>query len=79
MPQTTRPPVLSCTLRRWRCSGQAAQQREALSGEVVAITGSNGKTVVKEWLYELLGAPEYIHRTHASFNSELGVPLTLSL
>jgi len=60
-------------LRAW-----AAQQREALSGEVVAITGSNGKTVVKEWLYELLGAPEYIHRTHASFNSELGVPLTLS-
>ena len=60
-------------LRAW-----AAQQREALPGEVVAITGSNGKTVVKEWLYELLGAPEHIHRTHASFNSELGVPLTLS-
>ena len=33
-------------LRSW-----AAQQREVLSGEVVAITGSNGKTVVKEWLY----------------------------
>ncbi len=55
-----------------------AEQRAQLPGEVLAITGSNGKTVVKEWLYELLGAPEEVHRTHASFNSVLGVPLTLS-
>ena len=60
-------------LRAW-----GGEQRAQLSGDVLAITGSNGKTVVKEWLYELLGAPEEVHRTHASFNSVLGVPLTLS-
>jgi alanine racemase len=60
-------------LRAW-----GREQRKQLKGEVIAITGSNGKTVVKEWLYELLGAPEDVHRTHASFNSSLGVPLTLS-
>jgi len=60
-------------LRAW-----GGEQRAQLAGDVLAITGSNGKTVVKEWLYELLGAPEEVHRTHASFNSVLGVPLTLS-
>ncbi|MEC8459066.1 MAG: alanine racemase [Bacteroidota bacterium] len=60
-------------LRAW-----GREQRKQVKGEVIAITGSNGKTVVKEWLYELLGSPEHVHRTHASFNSSLGVPLTLS-
>lgn len=60
-------------LRNW-----AALKRTALTGPVLAITGSNGKTVVKEWIYQLLGNANEVHRTPGSFNSELGVPLTLS-
>ena len=60
-------------LRNW-----AAMKRAALAGPVLAITGSNGKTVVKEWIYQLLGNATVVHRTPGSFNSELGVPLTLS-
>ena len=60
-------------LRNW-----AALKRAALDGPVLAITGSNGKTVVKEWMYQLLGNANNVHRTPGSFNSEIGVPLTLS-
>ncbi len=44
---------------------------------IVGITGSNGKTVVKEWLYELLNADFNIHRSPRSFNSQLGVAISL--
>ena len=56
----------------------AAKHRDGLRGEVVAITGSNGKTIVKEWLYRLLqaaGLPTY--RSPASHNSQLGVALSV--
>lgn len=44
---------------------------------VIAITGSNGKTIVKEWLYQLL-APFYkIVKSPKSFNSQIGVPLSV--
>jgi len=44
---------------------------------VVAVTGSNGKTIVKEWLYQLL-APEFnIVKNPASYNSQVGVPLSV--
>jgi alanine racemase len=43
---------------------------------VVGITGSNGKTVVKEWLYQLLRADEHIVRSPGSWNSQVGVPLS---
>ncbi len=44
---------------------------------VIAITGSNGKTMVKEWLYQLL-SPEYnIVRSPKSFNSQIGVALSV--
>ena len=46
---------------------------------VIGITGSNGKTVVKEWLYQLLN-PEYvITRSPRSYNSQIGVPLSVWL
>lgn len=45
--------------------------------EVVAITGSNGKTVVKEWLYQLLSEESGIYRSPRSYNSQVGVPLSL--
>lgn len=44
---------------------------------VVGITGSNGKTVVKEWLYQLLRADEHIVRSPGSWNSQVGVPLSV--
>jgi len=55
----------------------AAFHRSQYSYPVIAITGSNGKTIVKEWLYQLL-APDYrIVRSPKSFNSQLGVALSL--
>jgi len=44
---------------------------------VIAITGSNGKTIVKEWLYHLLQPFANIVRSPRSFNSQLGVPLSI--
>ena len=44
---------------------------------VVGITGSNGKTVVKEWLYELLNSDFHVHISPRSFNSQLGVAISL--
>ncbi|RZM10075.1 MAG: bifunctional UDP-N-acetylmuramoyl-tripeptide:D-alanyl-D-alanine ligase/alanine racemase, partial [Pedobacter sp.] len=45
--------------------------------KVLAITGSNGKTIVKEWLYQLLAADFNIIRSPKSFNSQIGVPLSV--
>lgn len=44
---------------------------------VIGITGSNGKTVVKEWLYELLKDDYRIVRSPKSYNSQIGVPLSV--
>lgn len=45
--------------------------------KVLGITGSNGKTIVKEWLYQLLAADFNIIRSPKSFNSQIGVPLSV--
>lgn len=45
--------------------------------QVIGITGSNGKTVVKEWLYELLKEDYQITRSPKSYNSQIGVPLSV--
>jgi len=55
----------------------AAQRRKAWKGMLVAIGGSNGKTIVKEWLYQLMGPDSRVHRSPKSFNSQLGVALSL--
>ncbi len=47
------------------------------NAQVIAITGSNGKTVVKEWLYELLKDDYRITRSPKSYNSQIGVPLSV--
>ncbi len=47
--------------------------------EVVGITGSNGKTIVKEWLYQLLKDDYHIMRSPRSYNSQIGVPLSVWL
>ncbi|SEO09569.1 UDP-N-acetylmuramoyl-tripeptide--D-alanyl-D-alanine ligase [bacterium A37T11] len=55
----------------------AGQHRRRFNYPVIAITGSNGKTMVKEWLYQLL-SPEYrIVRSPKSYNSQLGVALSV--
>ena len=55
----------------------AAAKRRLFDGEVVAITGSNGKTIVKEWIHQCLGDSLRIHRSPKSYNSQVGVPLSV--
>ena len=57
----------------------AAYKRDKYHGQVIGITGSNGKTVVKEWLYELLKDDYRIVRSPRSYNSQIGVPLSVWL
>ena len=55
----------------------AAYVRNQYTGTVIGITGSNGKTVVKEWLYQLLKDDYTIVRSPKSYNSQIGVPLSV--
>ncbi|MBK7668307.1 MAG: hypothetical protein IPJ32_13790 [Sphingobacteriaceae bacterium] len=55
----------------------AAHHRQQFSLPVIAITGSNGKTMVKEWLYSLLKNHFNICRSPKSYNSQIGVPLSV--
>jgi len=55
----------------------AARHRRDFNFDVVAISGSNGKTVVKEWLYQLISKDFNIIRSPKSFNSQIGVPLSV--
>ena len=55
----------------------AAYKRSRYHGPVIGITGSNGKTVVKEWLYQLLKDDYRITRSPKSYNSQIGVPLSV--
>lgn len=57
----------------------AAYHREQFNIPVIAITGSNGKTTVKEWLYQLLSPDFNVCRSPRSYNSQVGVPLSLWL
>ncbi len=55
----------------------AERHREAFDIPVVGIAGSNGKTVVKEWLYRLLSPERNVTRSPRSYNSQIGVPLSV--
>ena len=55
----------------------AEQHRSRFQIPVIGITGSNGKTVVKEWLYQLLGPDRPTVRSPRSYNSQIGVPLSV--
>lgn len=57
----------------------AAYHRSKLDIPVIGITGSNGKTSVKEWLYQLLSPDFNICRSPRSYNSQVGVPLSVWL
>jgi len=54
-----------------------AAHRTSFHIPVIGITGSNGKTVVKEWLYQLLHTDYRIVRSPRSYNSQIGVPLSV--
>jgi Alr-MurF fusion protein len=51
--------------------------REQYTYPVVGITGSNGKTIVKEWLFQLMHQDKQITRSPRSYNSQVGVPLSV--
>jgi alanine racemase len=55
----------------------AAWHRNHFTYPVIGITGSNGKTIVKEWLYQLLHDDFNIVRSPKSYNSQIGVPLSV--
>lgn len=54
-----------------------ANHRAQFTYPVIGITGSNGKTIVKEWLYQLLQHEHNIVRSPRSYNSQTGVPLSV--
>ena len=55
----------------------AAYHRRQFDIPVIGITGSNGKTIVKEWLFQMLGPDHNIVRSPKSYNSQVGVPLSV--
>src|SRR5574344_1299062 len=55
------------------------RHRDEFNIPVVGITGSNGKTIVKEWLYQLLSPSKVVVRSPRSYNSQIGVPLSVWL
>ena len=57
----------------------AERHREEYDIPIVGITGSNGKTIVKEWLYQLLSPEMKVTRSPRSYNSQIGVPLSVWL
>ena len=57
----------------------AERHRDEFDIPIIGITGSNGKTMVKEWLYQLLLPSQKIVRSPRSYNSQIGVPLSVWL
>lgn len=55
----------------------AAFHRNKFDIPVIAITGSNGKTIVKEWLSQLLSLKYFVVKSPKSYNSQIGVPLSV--
>ena len=57
----------------------AERHRDEFDIPIVGITGSNGKTMVKEWLYQILSPQMVVTRSPRSYNSQIGVPLSVWL
>lgn len=55
----------------------AERHRESFRIPVIGITGSNGKTIIKEWLYQILSPDYVVTRSPRSYNSQIGVPLSV--
>jgi len=80
LPQASRFPGASFCLVDNTLEGLqalASVKRRSFGGEVVAITGSNGKTIVKEWIHQCLGNSIRTCRSPKSYNSQVGVPLSV--
>lgn len=54
-----------------------AYQRKLFKGPLIGITGSNGKTIVKEWLGQVLSQKFSVAKSPKSYNSQVGVPLSI--
>lgn len=54
-----------------------AYHRKQFDIPVIGITGSNGKTIIKEWLYQMMSPDKKIVRSPKSYNSQIGVPLSV--
>lgn len=54
-----------------------AKKRSGYSCPIIGITGSNGKTIVKEWIAQLISKSKVIVRSPKSYNSQIGVPLSV--
>ena len=70
-------PVIKVEDTRKALGGLAAARRQTFSGKVVAITGSNGKTTVKEMLSAIAAKQGEVLATRGNFNNDIGMPLTL--
>ncbi len=55
----------------------ATYHRNQFSIPIIGITGSNGKTTVKEWLFEILSKSSFVVKSPKSYNSQIGVPLSV--
>ena len=55
----------------------AAYHRKKFDIPIIGITGSNGKTIIKEWLYQILSPELSVIRSPKSYNSQIGVPLSV--
>ncbi|MCH7534385.1 MAG: bifunctional UDP-N-acetylmuramoyl-tripeptide:D-alanyl-D-alanine ligase/alanine racemase [Bacteroidetes bacterium] len=55
----------------------AAEHRSKIDIPVIGITGSYGKTIIKEWLFHLLDSEKTVVRNPKSYNSQIGVPLSV--
>lgn len=55
----------------------AERHRDEFNIPIVGVTGSNGKTMVKEWLYQILSHKYIVTRSPRSYNSQIGVPLSV--
>ncbi len=70
-------PLVKVENTRKALGGLAQAWRQAFAGRVVAITGSNGKTTVKEMLAGILEKQGDVLATQGNFNNDIGLPLTL--
>ena len=73
------PDACFLTVKDTLCALQtlAAYHRSRFDIPVVGITGSDGKTIVKEWLYQLTADTHIVTRSPRSYNSQIGVPLSV--
>ncbi|NOS55305.1 MAG: bifunctional UDP-N-acetylmuramoyl-tripeptide:D-alanyl-D-alanine ligase/alanine racemase [Cyclobacteriaceae bacterium] len=55
----------------------ASEHRKSFSIPIIGISGSNGKTIIKEWLFQLLSLDQNIAKNPGSYNSQIGVPLSV--